>query len=250
MEHKHVPYRSFAEVYDRIMADVPYDVWADYIEAVWRRFSFQPVKILDLACGTGNFTLELASRGYRMTGVDLSQAMLDVALRKAQRMNMDIKFFQSDLRNLELGDVFHGATCVFDSLNYLLEPSHLKAAFRSVAQHLTSGGLFVFDVNTPQRLAAIPYDIDIFDEEDYYVVWKDSYHRGKAMWQVNLTGFLKEGERWERFDEIHQERAFPIDDIKKWLTESGFVVLGVYDSCSFIPASQLTSRAYFVSRKL
>jgi SAM-dependent methyltransferase len=244
------PYCSFAQVYDRIMADVPYRMWADYFERVWARHSFAPETILDLACGTGNFSLELASRGYQVTGVDLSSDMLELARKKCRSLGIYVDFHQSDIRDLKLNRVFDGATCVFDSLNYLLEPSSLKQAFKTVAQHLKKGGLFVFDVNTQERLAAIPTEISIFEGQDYYVVWGDTYNKQKSWWQVRLTGFIKDGEVWRRFDEIHRERAFPLMSIKDWLKDSQFDVLGVYDSCTFIEASNDTSRAYFVARRV
>ena len=54
---------------------------------------------------------------------------------------------------------------------------------------------------------------------------------------------------WRRFDEIHRERAFPLDSLSEWLTGAGFEVMAVYDSLSFRPAGDSTSRAYFVARK-
>ena len=68
-------------------------------------------------------------------------------------------------------------------------------------------------------------------------------------WQVNLTGFIKDEGQWCRFDEIHRERAFPIEDIAEWLEEAGFIVDGIYEPKSMRPASATTLRAYFAARK-
>ena len=73
-------YTSLAPVYDRLNADIDYAAWADHIE---RQFSLyaakKPESVLDLACGTGTMTVELARRGYDMTGIDYSSEMLDIA---------------------------------------------------------------------------------------------------------------------------------------------------------------------------
>ncbi len=243
------PYVHFAEVYDQIMADVPYRQWADYIQGVWARFSFEPKTVLDLACGTGNLALLLAERGYQVTGVDSSSNMLEVARRKAKSSSLYIDFVEGDMRSFSLERPLDAAVCVFDSLNYLLEPEHVQSAYKSVSQALAPGGLFIFDVNTPARLAAIPSETSLMEGRNHYVVWSDHYDSARKWWSVRLTGFIKQGDYWRRFDETHRERAFPLDDHRKWLQEAGFAVLGAYHSTTFYPASEDTSRAYFVTEK-
>ncbi len=244
------PYVHFAEVYDRIMADVPHRRWVDYIQGVWARFCFSPSTVLDLACGTGSLSLVLAERGYQVVGVDSSPNMLAVAKRKAKSANLYIDFVQSKMQNFSLKNPVDAAVCVFDSLNYLIQPEHVQAAYKAVSKALVPEGLFVFDVNTANRLAAIPRETSIMEGSDYYVVWNDHYDSGKKWWKVKLTGFIKQGAAWMRFDEIHKERAFSLDSHKNWLKEAGFAVLGVYHSTTFYPASENdTSRAYFVAKK-
>ena len=72
-------YRDFAYVYDELMKDVDYDAWVDFIEKVFQTYQVRPERIVDLACGTGNITSRLASRGYMLTGVDISNEMLGIA---------------------------------------------------------------------------------------------------------------------------------------------------------------------------
>ena len=248
------PYIGFAQVYDRIMADVPYGLWMDYIEGMWTVFSSRPAMVLDLACGTGNMSLLMARRGYQVTGLDVSPAMLEIAKQKLQREGLYATFIQGDMRDFRLEHPIDAAICVFDSINYLLEPEDVKSAFRSVAGALVPGGLFVFDANTQHRLAMIPRETHLFEGSGHYLVWKDLWDPRKKWWRVDLTGFVRvggsRGNCWQRFDEVHRERAFPIEKMKSWLEEAGFEVKAVYDSCSFRPASEMTSRAYYVARKL
>ncbi|HHX29303.1 MAG: class I SAM-dependent DNA methyltransferase [Bacillota bacterium] len=242
-------YIHFADIYDQVMADVPYRRWLDYIQSVWSFLGFSPVTVLDLACGTGNMTLELALRGYDVMGVDSSATMLAVAQRKFQAHGLKGEFLQSDMRDFTIGKEVDAVVSVFDSLNYLLEPSDVKKTFACVAQCLRVGGVFLFDVNTPERLAIIPKETHIMEGSDYYLVWSDSYDCSREWWRVKLTGFIKDAGAWRRFDEIHRERAFPLDSLSEWLTGAGFEVMAVYDSLSFRPAGDSTSRAYFVARK-
>ncbi len=253
------PYIHFADIYDQIMADVPYHMWADFVAGIWSKHSFSPSSVLDLACGTGNVSLLLARRGYQVTGVDLSSRMLQVARKKLSSAGLYAEFIRADMRSFKLAEPVDAAISLFDSINYLLEPDDVMASFRCVADALKPGGMFVFDVNTPKRLSAIKQEIHIFDGPGYYLVWSDSYDSAHGWWKVRLTGFIRppgeDGGRtdnkdnWTRFDEVHRERAFPIADVSAHLKDAGFSVLAVYDSCSFRQASDSTSRAYLVAKK-
>src|SRR5688500_10157042 len=110
-------FTEVAEVYDSLMAVVPYRHWVDYIERLWERFESSPTTVLDLACGTGNVTLELARRGYRPTGVDNAAAMIRQAQAKQGR---GVEFLLQDARSLDLPQPFDACVSLFDSLNYIL----------------------------------------------------------------------------------------------------------------------------------
>jgi SAM-dependent methyltransferase len=243
------PYVRFAEVYDQIMSDVPYSRWADYIMTLWGEYDFHPKTVLDLACGTGNLTAILASFGYQVTGLDASSNMLAVAKSKMKARRLYADFVRKDMRSFSIDPPVDAAVCVFDSLNYLLEPIDLQMAYKSVSASIEQGGLFIFDVNTRSRLASIANEVSLMQGDDHFVIWADSYDAGKQWWKVQLTGFIKQGDVWARFDEVHKERAFPIEDHKAWLKDAGFKVLAVYESCTFHPATEASSRVYFVAEK-
>jgi len=248
------PYVSFAEVYDQVMADVPYGMWMDYIANIWSNFAFAPTSVLDLACGTGNMSLLLARRGLQVTGVDSSATMLEVARKKLSDEGLYAELVEADMRSFSIEEPVYAAICVFDSLNCLLEPEDVKAAFSCVHGALKEGGIFVFDVNTPQRLSMIKKEVHLFEAEDHFLIWSDLYDSARKVWRVKLTGFLRTPgvgqDGWTRFDEVHRERAFPVEELRTWLQDEGFEVLAVYDSCSFRPAGRSTSRAYFAARRI
>ena len=87
-------YQQFAEVYDEFMQEVPYSQWADYIEKIWKEQGQSPELVLDLACGTGSLSIELAQRGYDMIGVDQSQDMLGQAREKADEAVLNLFLYE------------------------------------------------------------------------------------------------------------------------------------------------------------
>ena len=82
------PYEKFAYAYDRIMYNVDYPRWEEYINDLFLRNNHQPQKMLDLACGTGQLTMLLAKRGYEMWGVDRAEGMLKIARQKTEQLNL------------------------------------------------------------------------------------------------------------------------------------------------------------------
>jgi SAM-dependent methyltransferase len=101
-------------------------------------------RVLDLACGTGLVTRQLARRAHCIVGLDISVAMLRQAY--ARGGSPGLRYVRGDFRRFCLNETFDAAVCAYDSLNYLETPGELTSVFRCVRQHLRPGGLFVFDV--------------------------------------------------------------------------------------------------------
>ena len=95
-------YTGFAEVYDTFMDNVPYREWAQYIRKLLEREGIDSGLVLDLGCGTGSMTEELASYGYDMIGVDNSEEMLEIAMNKKEKSGHDILYLLQDMRQFEL----------------------------------------------------------------------------------------------------------------------------------------------------
>ena len=181
-----------------------------------------------------------------MTGIDRSEIYW---MSPGERRDETLYQFVKGCMEVHCRPAIDAAVCLFDSLNYLLEPKDVQSCFRSVFRALNPGGCFVFDVNTRLRLSTIPTDISVYQGPWYCVVWSDLWDEEREWWQVTLTGFLKHNGTWCRFDEIHRERAFPLETLAAWLESAGFVVKGVYESNTLKPASMTTLRAYFVAQK-
>lgn len=147
-------YTSLAAVYDRLMGDVDYAAWADSIEARFQKFAPGRVhSLLDLACGTGSVTVEMARRGYDMIGIDLSEDMLAAARAKCdgERFAHKVLLIRQDMAEFELYGTVDAIVCCLDSLNYLPSVSALRRTFEHAHNYLEPDGLFLFDMNTPKK---------------------------------------------------------------------------------------------------
>jgi SAM-dependent methyltransferase len=154
---------EYAGRYDLLYQDKNYESECDLLAEVFRRYSRTPVQtILDLGCGTGNHALPLARRGYAVTGVDRSPAMLEQAAQKASgdRFGANAPVFrQGDVHDLDLHQNFDVVLMMFAVLGYQLTNDDVGAALQTVRRHVKPGGLFVFDIwYGPAVLAIRPGD--------------------------------------------------------------------------------------------
>ena len=210
------PYTVFASLYDRVMADIEYDEWAEFILTEATARGWAGGRILDLACGTGNSAAPLLKRGYGVTGVDASPHMLEQARQKFP----DGEWLQGSFTDFSAGRRFGLVQCVFDALNNLLDPRDFSAAARRVREHLEPGGVFIFDVNTSYGLENL-WDGEIIQEwlgSDWYG-WKHSWDGDTRIATVEAA-FLTGG---RTYLEVHRERAYDQEELTHLLGEAGFV---------------------------
>lgn len=243
-------YEGFAALYDGFM-DVDYEGWLNYIETLWTRFGKTPELVLDLGCGTGGMTLALAKRGYSPIGVDLSQDMLAIAREKAEGVE-DVLFLCQDMRAFELYGTVDSVLCLCDSLNYMTEPEDLLQVFRLVNNYLDPGGLFIFDMNTPYKFQHLLGDSTFAEVgEDAAYIWENQYDPETKRNDYDMTFFAeREDGAYERFSEVHEERAYSKAEIEALLIESGLKVLAVYDAYTLDPPREDSERWFFVAQEI
>ena len=244
-------YGGFAHLYDRLMTDVPYGAWVDYYFEIFRRFGCKTGLGLDLGCGTGNVTLELARRGCDMIGADLSADMLGVAREKAAEEGLNVLFLNQDMAEFELYGTVDFIVSSLDSVNYITEKNRLKKVFRLVNNYLDPGGLFVFDINTEHKLSSILGDNTfVSDGEDVFYSWQNSYDKRSRLCDFYLSFFEREADgRYSRFDEVHTERAYGVDEIIKMLEDAGLKPEGVFHDLTFNKPRKNSERLFFVARE-
>ena len=245
-------YDFLAGCYDALTYDVRYTAWADYIEKHFRKKGLPGNTVLDLACGTGSLTRELALRGYEMIGVDLSPEMLSEAADK----NRDVDgiapiFLCQPMEKLDLYGTIDACVCCLDSVNYVTDPHKLQRAFERVHLFLMPGGLFLFDINTVEKLEGLDGQVFLDETEDAYCVWRAEYSRRSRVCSYFMDIFRLDEEtgQWDRGEELHRERAYTIPELTEFLEQAGFQDVKVYGNLKMRPPVAGEDRVFFVARK-
>lgn len=245
-------YERFAYVYDYLMQDVPYDGWLEFVNKQAKAYSIQGGSVLDIACGTGELSLRLVRDGYDVTGVDLSQDMLMVAQEKALEMNVKLHLFQQDMSKLDSLGEYDLITIFCDSLNYLEDEKDVENTFKSVYAHLKNDGLFLFDVHSIFKMTQI-FINQTFTHTDEHVSYIWDCFPGEVPNSVEheLTFFVKdeETEQYERVEELHKQRTYPILTIKEWLEGAGFEVLNISADFEEEAPTDHSERIFFTCKK-
>jgi SAM-dependent methyltransferase len=223
-------YDAFALFYDAFTSASDYEHWTEEVLRLAAGHGLTGDRLLDLACGTGKSFLPFLSRGYRVTGCDSSQAMLDVAAAKAR----GVELVQCDLRELPMLGSFDLVTCFDDSLNYLHDSDDLLCAFRGIAANLAPDGLVLFDLNT-LRAYRTTFARDSVTEEDGTVfAWRGESTPELSPGQLaaaRIDIFSPAGDGlYERVVTRHEQRHFPIDDVAELLRAAGLRCVAVHGS--------------------
>lgn len=245
-------YTSFAETYDLLMQDVGYSERTEYLLSVFEKYSKRPTLMLDLACGTGNFSNELAKRNIQVIGVDISPEMLNIAKEKSEKEGVDVLYLCQDASELDLYGTVDGAVCCMDSINHITDKEVLAKAFKKVSLFLEPDCLFVFDVNTPYKHKEIlGNNTFVIEEDNVYCVWQNEYFEEESLTEITLDFFEKQKNGdYTRSEQFIEERAYTVKELTSLLENAGFSVEAVFSDMSFEPLKETSERAVFVAKKV
>ena len=252
-------YDAFAAFYDSLTGDVDYPRRADYICRLFGRYGRKPSLVLDLACGTGSMTFELARAGFQMIGADRSPQMLSVAAEKAARpkrreAGKDILWLCQDMCALDLYGTVDAVVCCLDSINHLPDIRRVEQTFGRVSLFLNPGGLFIFDLNTEYKLSQVLGNHTyIYDEPGVYCVWQNHYLPAARRCDFDLTFFSpldqNGGAAYERQDEHFSEHAYTPRQIGARLRKAGLDLLDTFAELTFDPPGAECERAVYIAQK-
>ena len=237
-------YSELAGVYDEIVIDPCHDRWASFLHELWSADEEGVESVLDLCCGTGILARELIARGYRVVGIDASDAMLDLA---RERLGPDVELSRVTLPDLRLEGVFDAAVCTFDGLNYL-DPDELQLTMAAVARRLRPAGWFVFDLHTDAMM-----DFTISNP----VVAGESAGNGfvitstvdAATRSCDTTIELTQPRDGDPFSEQHRQYFHSDAAVRAALRDAGFEVIAVGDEYTHEPVDASTLRATWTARR-
>ncbi len=242
-------YKALSASYDRLTRDVDYRAVVAFYFEIIRREKVAVRTAADLACGTGSVTALLAQRGLPVVGVDLSEDMLTQAQQKTQTLTPRPVFLHQDLARLYLPRGVDLAVCALDSLDYIIAPDDCAAAIRRVYKALNPGGIFIFDVNTPEKLQAMDGQVFLDEDENVYCVWRGEFDRKSNICSYGMDLFQRQGNMWRRSFEEHREYAYTRPQLTRLLKAAGFTGIHVYGDRTFAAPREGEQRMFFSARK-
>lgn len=249
-------YTDFAGVYDQLMDAVPYEKWCQNLVRELTQYGIKDGIVLELGCGTGSLTELLAAEGYDMIGVDSSDEMLNAAFEKKEKSGHDILYLNQDMRTFELYGTVRAVVSVCDSLNYLLEDEDMTACFRLVNNYLDPDGVFIFDFNTLYKYeTVIGNSVIAENREDCSFIWENFFDAECNINEYDLTVFVKNHkasesgqELFSRFQEVHLQRGYTLEEMKHFIKLSGMEFCKAYDADTLGEVTAESERIYCICR--
>ncbi|MBR3949244.1 MAG: class I SAM-dependent methyltransferase [Oscillospiraceae bacterium] len=242
-------YHELAKSYDRLTNDVDYRSTVAFYYEILKKEGLHPRTAVDLACGTGSVAAILAEDGLRVTAVDMSEEMLTVAQQKTCGMDNPPLFLRQELQKLYLPRGVDMAVCALDSLDYITDPEDCKEAIRRVYRVLNPGGIFIFDVNTPEKLRAMDGQVFLDEDDDVYCVWRGEFDEETNICSYGMDLFQRTGNVWVRSFEEHREYAYSREQLEGYLKAAGFTHIRVYADRKFEEPGEGEQRIYIKARK-
>lgn len=246
-------YSVFARYYDELTANIDYKKRAEYFHAIIRKFKTTKENILlDLACGTGSISEEMAKLGYDVIGVDYSEEMLGMAIEKKFDSGLPIQYLCQDMRNIDMFGTVDVTICALDSINHLGSLDDVRKVFQRVSLFAEPDGLFIFDVNTLYKHREILADNTFtYETDNIYCVWENSLNRSTDEVKMNLEFFERlENGLYSRSSDSFSEKAYSEAELENLLTETGFELLAKYGDDSFESPAEDTQRIVYTARKI
>jgi SAM-dependent methyltransferase len=186
--------------------------------------------VLDVCCGTGQFTGEVRQRGYAVAGMDASGEMIRYARDNAPGVGFTI----ADVREFALGRTYDAAYSVYESLNHVPDIEGLKSAFACIRRHLKAGAPFLFDLNREEAYVLYWNNSDSIVEPDSVCVMRSEFDEETKKGRYDVTLFEKTGtglaNAWQREDFTLRQTCHSIAAVQVALEEIGFSDITLYDA--------------------
>ena len=239
-------YNFFAEFYDTLMQNANYDARAEYVLNLFKKHNKMPTLLLDLACGTGEFSKRFSQNNIDVIGVDPSYEMLNIAREKLPE-NL---FLAQSGEELDLFGTVDGAVCLMDSLNHIINYDNFKKAISNVALFLEKDCLFIFDVNTEYKHKTLLADNTfVIEDENVFCTWQNSTNQNLVT-NITLDFFaLTNCDTYERYCDEFSERAYTKQEIENALNSAGLEIVAIYGDLSENAPTETEERIFYVTKK-
>jgi len=220
-------YDAFARLYNRCWGIEYRAAAAPVVERLLLSRIRPGASILDVCCGTGQFTAQIRKLGYDVAGIDSSENMLSFARENAP----GVPFTLADVRDFTIGRKFDAAYSVYESLNHVPDMAGLALAFGRIHRHLRPGAPFLFDLNRDEAYIAFWNDTDAVAADDHAFITRSSYDEVERIAVCGITSFERRpAGDWCRDDfTLHQTCHF-MGETHDTLLEAGFHDVVLYDA--------------------
>jgi SAM-dependent methyltransferase len=232
------------------MNHVEYDDWILLIEKVVKKYlkkSKENISILELGGGTGILGKKLSEIGFCYQGSDYSFCMAKQSLKR------DMPFVCADARKIPFKKKFDFILFLYDGINYLNSIEEYKVLFQEVAECLTDGGIFLFDITTEFNSVNHFYDYQNFEEYSDYSVVRHSYYNEITTTQHNdFTIFRLQKDNipfYKKYIEKHEQKVLPPQLIEEMVPGKQFEVSGIWDEFSMRKYSPRSERIHFLLKR-
>ena len=223
-------YDALAPWYDSLTGDVPYGAFADFYEAEFAADGGEFRLLLDLCCGTGTLTWEMAKRGYELIAADRSVEMLMQAQGKALPGVTPPLFLCQAAEALDLYGTVDAAYSSLDAVNYL-PPESLAEVFRRLFLFIRPGGLLLFDIRTPEFLCSLDGQTFVDEQEDLLCLWRAELDPETSSLIYGMDLFSRRGRLWDRRREEHIEYIHEPEALTALLEPAGFEAVRLRTDC-------------------
>ena len=202
-------------------------------------------KVLDLCCGFGRISAELARRGFSVTGVDITESYLQTAKEEASLENLNIEYIKADAREFVRPDFFDLAVNLYISFGYFENQKDDLLMVRNVYESLKKGGTFIIETLGKEIVVRDFVEAEWFERAGFMVLTQyetlDSWTFLKNRWIL-----VKDGNKIER---VFSQRLYSASELRALLLEAGFSKVEIFGDWDESPYDRRAAKLIVVGRK-
>jgi 2-polyprenyl-3-methyl-5-hydroxy-6-metoxy-1,4-benzoquinol methylase len=210
----------------------------EFVEWVFGDYADPPAHtVLDAGCGTGRFTVPLAAKGYAVTGIDTSSAMLDICRKKLELAGLEPDLAKTGIHELDAPGFFDAVICIDSVLNYRLEPDRIVDALKRFNRAILPGGAAIVEMwNLPANMHLVNKDRKYVNEDSgkrAEIREKSIYDPAGSIFKVDLDVTVTDGGKTMSVSHTESFRIMKFYEIMRYMNDAGFKDIRAFSGFGF-----------------